>query len=112
MLSALARLGVPHRVTGLVAAAENLPSGSAYRPGDVHHSCTAGRHGARCVSTPTPRGGWCWPTRWPTRRPTLEPDQIIDVATLTGAARVALGTTHAALYATDDGLAESLIGGR
>lgn len=40
---------------------------------------------------------------------TLEPDQIIDVATVTGAARVVLGTTHAALYATNDGLAESLI---
>ena len=39
----------------------------------------------------------------------LEPDQIIDLATLTGAARVALGTTHAALYATDDGLAEALL---
>ncbi len=42
----------------------------------------------------------------------LEPDQIIDLATLTGAARVALGTTHAALYATDDGLAECADRGR
>ena len=35
VLSALARLGVRRRVTGLIAAAENMPSGSAYRPGDV-----------------------------------------------------------------------------
>ena len=37
------------------------------------------------------------------------PTQVIDIATLTGAARVALGTTHAALYATDDALAAALI---
>jgi leucyl aminopeptidase len=35
VMSALAGLGVRHRVTGLIAAAENMPSGSAYRPGDV-----------------------------------------------------------------------------
>src|SRR5262249_58729957 len=34
-MSALARLGVADKVTGLIAAAENMPSGSAYRPGDV-----------------------------------------------------------------------------
>jgi leucyl aminopeptidase len=34
-MSALAQLGVADQVTGLVAAAENMPSGSAYRPGDV-----------------------------------------------------------------------------
>jgi leucyl aminopeptidase len=39
---------------------------------------------------------------------TLAPDRLIDIATLTGAARVALGTTHAALYATDDELAAAL----
>jgi leucyl aminopeptidase len=38
----------------------------------------------------------------------LRPDAMIDIATLTGAARVALGTTHAALYATDDALATAL----
>src|SRR4029453_19021575 len=35
VLGALRELGVWHRVTGLVAAAENMPSGSAYRPSDV-----------------------------------------------------------------------------
>jgi leucyl aminopeptidase len=39
----------------------------------------------------------------------LRPDQVIDLATLTGAARVALGTSHAALFATDDELASSLL---
>jgi leucyl aminopeptidase len=39
----------------------------------------------------------------------LEPDVMVDVATLTGAARVALGGTLGALYATDDGLAGALL---
>jgi leucyl aminopeptidase len=106
VLSALARLGVPHRVTGLVAAAENLPSGSAYRPGDV-----ITHYGGRTVEVfnTDAEGRLVRADALAYAAATLEPDQIIDVATLTGAARVALGTTHAALYATDDGLAESLI---
>ena len=39
----------------------------------------------------------------------LEPDIMVDIATLTGAARVALGTHLAALYATDDRLARGLL---
>ena len=106
VLSALARLGVPHRVTGLVAAAENLPSGSAYRPGDV-----ITHYGGRTVEVfnTDAEGRLVLADALAYAAAALEPDQIIDLATLTGAARVALGTTHAALYATDDGLAESLI---
>ncbi len=106
VLSALARLGVPHRVTGLVAAAENLPSGSAYRPGDV-----ITHYGGRTVEVfnTDAEGRLVLADALAYAAAVLEPDQIIDVATLTGAARVALGTTHAALYATDDALAESLI---
>jgi leucyl aminopeptidase len=106
VLSALARLGVPHRVTGLVAAAENLPSGSAYRPGDV-----ISQYGGRTVEVfnTDAEGRLVLADALAYAAAALEPDQIIDLATLTGAARVALGTTHAALYATDDGLAESLI---
>ena len=40
---------------------------------------------------------------------TLDPDQIVDVATLTGAARIALGGSLAALYATSDDLAAALL---
>jgi len=39
----------------------------------------------------------------------LEPDQMVDIATLTGAARIALGTSHAALYSTSDALASALL---
>ena len=106
VLSALSRLGVPHRVTGLVAAAENLPSGSAYRPGDV-----ITHYGGRTVEVfnTDAEGRLVLADALAYAAATLEPDRIIDIATLTGAARVALGTTHAALYSTDDALAQSLI---
>ena len=55
-----------------------------------------------------PRAGWCCATCWP-RRPTSEPDLLLDCATLTGAARVALGPDLPALFATDDDWAERLL---
>ncbi|HEU5418351.1 MAG TPA: leucyl aminopeptidase [Streptosporangiaceae bacterium] len=105
VLSALAALGVPCRVTGLVAAAENMPSGSAYRPGDV-----ITHYGGRTVEVlnTDAEGRLVLADALAYAVTSLRPDQLIDVATLTGAARVALGTTHAALYATDDELARSL----
>ena len=55
------------RVTGLVAAAENMPGGSALRARATSSRTTAAGP-SRC-STPTPRAGWCWPTPWPTPTP-------------------------------------------
>lgn len=105
-MSALARLGVADRVTGLVAAAENMPSGSAYRPGDV---LTA--FGGRTVEVlnTDAEGRLVLADAIAYADATLEPDQIIDVATLTGAARIALGGSHAALYSTSDELAAALL---
>jgi leucyl aminopeptidase len=106
VLSALASLGIRHRVTGLVATAENMPSGSAYRPGDV-----ITQYGGRTVEVlnTDAEGRLVLADALAYAAATLEPDRLIDIATLTGAARVALGTTHAAMYATDEALAESLV---
>jgi leucyl aminopeptidase len=106
VLSALARLGVRHRVTGLVAAAENMPSGSAYRPGDV-----ITQYGGRTVEVlnTDAEGRLVLADALAYAAACLRPDQLIDIATLTGAARVALGTTHAPLYATHEDLAAELI---
>jgi leucyl aminopeptidase len=105
VLSALGRLGARCRVTGLVAAAENMPSGSAYRPGDV-----ITQYGGRTVEVlnTDAEGRLVLADALAYAAARLRPDQLIDVATLTGAARVGLGTTHAALYATDDDLAAAL----
>jgi leucyl aminopeptidase len=106
VLSALAELGVGTRVTGLVAAAENMPSGSAYRPGDV-----ISQYGGRSVEVlnTDAEGRLVLADALAYAVAHLAPDQIVDVATLTGAARVALGGVYAALYATSDSLADALL---
>ena len=90
VLSALAELGVTARVTGLIAAAENLPSGSAYRPGDV-----ITHYGGRTVEVlnTDAEGRLVLADALAYADAVLEPDAIVDIATLTGAARVALGTS-------------------
>ena len=107
VMSALSSLGVRARVTGLVAAAENMPSGSAYRPGDV-----ISQFGGRTVEVlnTDAEGRLVLADALAYAVATLAPDQIVDIATLTGAARVALGGIRAAVYATSDALADALVG--
>ncbi len=105
-MSSLARMNVKDRVTGLIAVAENMPSGSAYRPGDVLR-----HYGGRTVEVRNTdaEGRLVLADAIAYADAELDPDLIVDLATLTGAARTALGTTHAALYASRDDLADSLI---
>src|SRR5205814_1119035 len=103
-MSALAGLGAAVRVTGLVATAENMPSGSAMRPGDV--ITHFGGRTTEVLNTDA-EGRLVLADALAYADATLKPDAMVDVATLTGAARVALGTTIGALYASDDGLAEA-----
>ncbi|GGT87036.1 leucyl aminopeptidase [Actinomadura citrea] len=105
VMSALRSLGVRARVTGLVAAAENMPSGSAMRPGDViaHYGGTTSE-----VLNTDAEGRLVLADALAYADARLDPDALVDVATLTGAAKVALGLKHAALFASDDALAEEL----
>ncbi|MBB6373579.1 leucyl aminopeptidase [Pseudonocardia eucalypti] len=103
---AIARLELPIKVTGLVPAAENHVSGSAYRPGDVvrHYD------GQTTEVTNTDAEGrmvLADAIGYAVRE--LEPDLIVDVATLTGAMKVSLGLRTGGLFATDDPLAEALL---
>jgi leucyl aminopeptidase len=107
VLSALASLGVTTRVTGLVAAAENMPSGSAMRPGDIIRHF--GGKTSEVLNTDA-EGRLVLADALAYADAELDPDVMVDIATLTGAARVALGTRTAALYATDDALAQALTG--
>ncbi|GAB1643232.1 leucyl aminopeptidase family protein [Krasilnikovia sp. MM14-A1259] len=102
---AVADLRLPVRVTTLVPLAENAVSGSAYRPGDVitHFD------GTTSESTNTDAEGrlvLADALGYAVAR--LAPDVVIDLATLTGANAVALGTRTAALYSHDDELARAL----
>ncbi|TDE33370.1 leucyl aminopeptidase family protein [Actinomadura sp. 6K520] len=105
VLSALRGLGVRARVTGLIAAAENMPSGSSMRPGDVitHY----GGKTSEVLNTDA-EGRLVLADALAYADAALDPDVIVDVATLTGAAKVALGLRHAALFSTDDELAAAL----
>jgi leucyl aminopeptidase len=105
-MSALSALGVQVRVTGLVAAAENMPSGSAVRVGDV-----ITHYGGRTVEVlnTDAEGRLVLADALAYADAVLDPDVVVDLATLTGAARVALGSVMAACYATDDALAADLL---
>jgi leucyl aminopeptidase len=105
-MSALRELGVTDRVTGLVAAAENLPGGSAFRPGDVLR-----QYGGRTVEVlnTDAEGRLVLADAIAYADAELKPDQIVDLATLTGAARIALGSSRAALYSNRDDLAAELL---
>jgi leucyl aminopeptidase len=101
---AIAELGLPIQVTCFAAMAENMPSGSATRPGDVltlrsgstvevHNTDAEGRLVlADALSLATEQ----------------QPDLVVDVATLTGACMVALGTRTAGVLSNDEDLLETL----
>jgi leucyl aminopeptidase len=95
---------LPVRLHLLVPAVENAVSGSAYRPGDV----LASRNGLTVEIDNTDAEGRLVLGDAITRAAEEEPGLIIDFATLTGAARVALGPDLPAMFANDDALAADL----
>ncbi|WP_420843115.1 leucyl aminopeptidase [Cryptosporangium phraense] len=102
---AAAALRLPLRVTVLVPLAENMPSGSAYRPGDVvrHY----GGRTSEIFSTDA-EGRMVLGDALAYAVATLRPDVLIDLATLTGGQGVALGKRTAALFSENDDLAKAL----
>ncbi|HEX6342695.1 leucyl aminopeptidase [Umezawaea sp.] len=108
---AIARRGLPVRVTGLVPCAENHVSGSAYRPGDVvRHYCGTTTE----ITNTDAEGRIVLADALAYAVKTLNPDLLVDVATLTGAMKVSLGLRTGGLFATDDDLAARITtaGGR
>ncbi|MDO8613694.1 MAG: leucyl aminopeptidase [Dehalococcoidia bacterium] len=104
-LWALAKLKAPVNVTALVPTTENMPSGSATKPGDV----VTAMNGRTVEVINTDAEGRlvladaiCY-----ARQEKLSP--IIDVATLTGAMQIALGPAATGFMATDDALAAALV---
>lgn len=97
---AIARLGLPIKVTAWLCLAENMVSGSSTRPGDV---ITAKNGKTIEVTNPDAEGRLVMADGLAAA--SLEqPDLIVDVATLTGAARVALGVRYAGLIGTAQGV--------
>jgi leucyl aminopeptidase len=108
---ALARLvmalRLPVRLHMLVPAAENAIAGNAFRPGDILKS----RKGLTVEVGNTDAEGRLVLGDALTRAGEEAPELILDFATLTGAARVALGPELPALFANDDALADALLAG-
>jgi leucyl aminopeptidase len=105
VMSALARRKAPVAAIGLVGLVENMPSGTAIRPGDVVTSAS----GQTIEILNTDAEGrlvladllWYAQTH-------LKPQLMITLATLTGAILVALGKEYAGLFSNDDGLASEI----
>ncbi|MET1075572.1 MAG: leucyl aminopeptidase family protein [Umezawaea sp.] len=98
----IATRDLPVRVTGLVPCAENHVSGSAYRPGDVvrHYGGTTTE-----ITNTDAEGRIVLADALAYATHTLNPDVLVDVATLTGAMKVTLGLRTGGLFATTDELA-------
>jgi leucyl aminopeptidase len=103
-VDAIASLDLPVRLVAVTGATENMPSGHAVKPGDIVRA----RNGTTIEVNNTDAEGrlvladcLAW---------TIEQgaERIVDLATLTGAIIVALGSTHAGLFSNDDAWADQV----
>ena len=104
-LHTVTELGLPLNVIGIVAAAENMPGGGATKPGDVVTSMS----GKTIEVLNTDAEGRLVLCDALTYAGRFKPQVVIDIATLTGACVVALGSHATGLYANQDKLAEQLL---
>jgi leucyl aminopeptidase len=104
-VAAAARLALPVAVTGYVPATENLPGGSAQKPGDVIRFL----NGKTVEVLNTDAEGRLVLADGLALAARSKPDALIDLATLTGACRVALGNLYAAVMGTDQALVDALL---
>ncbi len=95
-----AQLGIKANITGFMCLAENMPSGQATRPGDV----LTMRNGKTVEVLNTDAEGRLVLGDGLSLASELGPDHIIDIATLTGAATVALGKRYAGLMGKGDAI--------
>ena len=104
VVAAAARLALPVRVTGWLCVADNMPSGRATRPGDVVRILD----GTTVEVLNTDAEGRVVLADGLVAASRTRPDVIIDVATLTGAISVALGTRHTGVMGEDVAVGEYL----
>jgi len=103
IFQALPRLKLPIEVHGLIAATENMPSGTAQRPGDIVRAM----NGLTVeIGNTDAEGRLTLADALAYAAQETKPDEMIDLATLTGAVVVALGQGVSGLLASHDGLAD------
>ncbi|MCC5794463.1 MAG: leucyl aminopeptidase [Chromatiales bacterium] len=104
-VQAAAELELPINLVGIVPACENLPSGTATRPGDIVTSMS----GQTVEILNTDAEGRLILCDALTYAQRYKPAALIDIATLTGACVIALGRPRSGLLANSDALAEALL---
>jgi leucyl aminopeptidase len=103
-MRAIAKLKPKVKVYGIIPSAENMPSGTSYRPGDIvttYSGKTVEIHNTDAEGRMILSDGIHYATE-------QKPDAIVDIATLTGACMIALGKHKAGLMGSDDELIEQL----
>ncbi|MEQ1601541.1 MAG: leucyl aminopeptidase [Methylophilaceae bacterium] len=102
---AIAELNLPLNVIGVIPTCENMPDGNAIRPGDVLTSMS----GQTIEILNTDAEGRLILCDALTYSERFEPELVIDIATLTGACVIALGSHASGLYSNKDSLAKELL---
>jgi leucyl aminopeptidase len=104
-IAAVAELGLPVRVVAVVAAAENLVSGTSYRPGDILRAA----NGKTIEITNTDAEGRLVlaDALWYARR--AGATHVLDLATLPGAMELALGDLYAGMFSSDHEWAHEIL---
>ncbi|WP_188260561.1 leucyl aminopeptidase [Azospirillum tabaci] len=105
-MRALAARKAKVNAVGIVGLVENMPSGTAQRPGDVVTSLSG--QTIEVINTDA-EGRLVLADCLTYAQETFKPRLLVDLATLTGAVIIALGHEHAGLFANDDWLAENLL---
>jgi leucyl aminopeptidase len=105
VMKAVASLGLAVNVVGVIPAVENMPDGKAIKPGDVVTSMS----GQTIEILNTDAEGRLILCDALTYAARFEPDVVIDIATLTGACVIALGSHASGLLSNHDPLAEELL---
>ena len=101
-VQAIAEIGLEVNVIGITPLTENMTGGSAQRPGDVMRAY----NGKTIEVLNTDAEGRLVLADGLSLAVEMEPDLIVDIATLTGACKVALGTKIGGLFANDDDAAD------
>lgn len=104
-MEAIARLNLPRRVIGVAVCVENMPDGKAFRPGDIWTGITG--KSAEIISTDAEGRLVLADALGYVAR--FNPAAVVDLATLTGAIGVALGSQAAGLFANDAALQDALL---
>lgn len=105
VMNALAELDLPLNVIGVMAGCENMPDGKAYRPGDIVTTMS----GLTVEVLNTDAEGRLVLCDALTYVKRFDPELVIDMATLTGACVIALGSHNSGLMTEDEALAEALL---